>query len=53
MTDISRYLRFLQDSGWSDLIDSRWKEQVHHELLERFPEMSDGEWRVIEDVLFS
>lgn len=52
MSDISQYLRFLLYTGWSDLIDSRWKEKVHQELLERFPEMSEEEWHRVESVLF-
>ena len=28
ISDISRYLLFLQDAGWSSLADSKWKEQV-------------------------
>ena len=43
MLDISFYLRFLQNAGWTDLIDRRLKAQVHQELLELFPEMCEEE----------
>lgn len=50
---ISKYLKFLQDEGWSDLIDSRWEDQVKQSLLEQFPEMTEEEWmRISETVLF-
>ena len=50
--NISRYLRYLQKAGWSDLIDERWKDRVYDELIQRFPNMSDDEWKRIEKVLF-
>lgn len=28
MNKIQEYLQLLQDTGWSDLIDSRWEEDV-------------------------
>ena len=43
MLDINFYLRFLQNAGWTDLIDRRLKVQVHQELLEHFPEMCEVE----------
>ena len=43
MLGISFNLRFLQNAGWSDLIDRRLKAQVHQELLEHFPEMCEVE----------
>lgn len=27
-TKVQEYLQLLQDTGWSDLIDSRWEEDV-------------------------
>lgn len=50
--DISKYLRFLQKQGWSDLIDERWKDDVKNELLEKYPKMKDDEWEIIDSVLF-
>lgn len=49
---ISKYLKFLQDEGWSDLIDSRWEDQVKQSLLEKFLEMTKEEWDRIADDLF-
>lgn len=51
--NIGKYIRFLHDEdGWSDLIDSRWKDEVKDVLIKKFPEMTDFEWNVLEDVLF-
>ena len=33
--DISKYLQFLEDEGWSELIDSRWKEGVGTKVVLR------------------
>ena len=50
--DISKYLQYLTDAGWSDLIDDRWKEQVKTELIARFPDMTAEEWSEVEGVVF-
>ena len=50
--DISKYLRYLDKAGWSELIDDRWKEDVYKELLAQFPSMTSGEWDQIESVIF-
>ena len=51
--NIRKYIRFLHDEdGWSDLIDSRWKDEVKDVLTKKFPEMTDFEWNVLEDILF-
>ena len=50
--DISKYLLFLTNQGWSDLIDSWWKVQVYQELVAKYPNMSEPEWKQIENVLF-
>lgn len=51
--NIRKYLRFLHDEdGWSDLIDSRWKDEVKDVLIKKFPNMTDVEWNVLEDILF-
>lgn len=51
--NIGKYIRFLHDEdGWSDLIDSRWKDEVKDVLTKKFPGMTDFEWNVLEDVLF-
>ncbi len=50
--DISKYLRYLDGAGWSELIDDRWKENVYKELLEQFPSLTFEEWNQIESVIF-
>lgn len=50
--EISKYLRFLDDAGWSELIDNRWKEDVYKELLAQSPSMTSEEWNQIESVIF-
>jgi hypothetical protein len=50
--DISKYLKFLSKEGWSDLIDERWKEDVKKELLNKYPSLSEQEWKRISDVVF-
>ena len=50
---VRMYLRFLHDEdGWSDLIDERWKDEVYERLKKRFPEMTEEEWKVLEDLVF-
>lgn len=39
--NVSNCLRYLETSGWSDLIDSRWKDQVVHELRVGFPDIDE------------
>jgi hypothetical protein len=46
--EVNKCLRYLDNAGWSDLIDSRWKEDVVKELKHNFPNISD---EVIEKVL--
>lgn len=36
---VSKALQHLEESGWSDLIDKRWKKKVTDELKNAFPEM--------------
>ena len=50
--DICKYLKFLDDKGWSELIDERWKDEVKQQLTSRFPEMKVEEWNEIADVVF-
>jgi len=50
--DIQKYLQFLDDEGWSELIDERWKNEVKQLLTLKFPEMTLEEWNEIVDVLF-
>ena len=50
--DISKYLRYLVDAGWSELIDDRWRDEVYKELNAHFPAMTSEEWNQIESVIF-
>lgn len=50
--DMRKYLQFLDDEGWSELIDERWKNEVKQLLTLKFPEMTLEEWNEIVDVVF-
>ena len=50
--DISKYLIFLEEAGWSELICTQWKEKVQQELLSQFPDMTEEEWKRICEVVF-
>ena len=50
--DISKYLRYLDGAGWSELIDDRWKAAVYNELIAQFPSMTSEDWNQIESVIF-
>lgn len=41
LNEVSKCLQYLEDAGWSDLIDSRYKNQVTDELIKQFPNISD------------
>ena len=41
-------LEYLQEIGWSDLIDSRWKNKVTEDIISEFPQVDD---EIIEEVL--
>ena len=49
---IGAYLTYLDQQGWSELIDERWKKDVHNELKNKFPDMSNEEWNYICEFLF-
>ena len=38
---INECLQYLEDAGWSDLIDSRYENQVTEALTKQFPNISD------------
>lgn len=42
--DIRKYLQFLDNDGWSELIGERWKGEVKQLLSSKFPEMTEEEW---------
>lgn len=35
--DVSECLQYLEDEGWSDLIDERWSTEVQNDLTKKFP----------------
>ena len=39
--EVNKCLRYLDNAGWSDLIDSRWEDDVVKELKHNFPNVSD------------
>lgn len=41
-------LLFLEDAGWSDLIDKRWERQLIKEIQSHFPDVKKD---VLEEVL--
>ena len=50
--DIRKYLQFLDEEGWSELIDERWKGEVKQRLSSKFPNMTAEEWVEIAHVIF-
>ena len=42
----------LDEVGWSELIDERWKDEVKETLTAKFPDMTDEEWEQISSVVF-
>ena len=51
--NIRKYIRFLHDEdGWSDLIDSRWKDEVKDVLNKKFPNTIEDEWKILGSILF-
>lgn len=45
---VAKCLEHLEDAGWTELIDSRFEEDVVKELTTKFPDLPDN---VIEEVL--
>lgn len=41
MTTKQEILQYLQDEGWSDLIDSRWKDKLKEIIKTKFPDVED------------
>lgn len=41
----------LQEEGWSDLIDSRWRDDVIKEIKSRIPNISDEDLNEILDLV--
>lgn len=42
-SNIGKYLTYLDASGWSELIDERWKGDVVSQLKNAFPEITQDE----------
>lgn len=38
---IKEILEYLDDSGWSELIDSRWKDDVIRDIKLKFPNVNE------------
>lgn len=38
---IKEILEYLDDSGWSELIDSRWKDDVIRDIKLKFPDVNE------------
>lgn len=41
MTTKQEILQYLQNEGWSDLIDSRWKDKLKEIIKTKFPDVED------------
>lgn len=41
LIEVSNCLQYLEETGWSDLIDSRYENQVTGELMKQFPNITD------------
>ena len=41
MSNISEILQFLEEEGWLELIDSRWKDDVIRDIKLKFPNISE------------
>lgn len=48
MVSVRDCLLHLEEKGWSDLIDTRWKQLIIEELTNEFPDITDN---IIEEVL--
>ena len=48
MVSVRDCLLHLEEKGWSELIDARWKQLVIEELTNEFPDITDN---TIEEVL--
>ena len=41
LREVSKCLQYLEEAGWTELIDSRYENQVTDELMKQFPNISD------------
>ena len=37
--EIKDILLFLEQNGWSELVDNRWEQQVREEILTEYPDL--------------
>lgn len=49
---VSKALMFLQNNGWSDLIDRKWKKEVEKQLKENFDMDKETLKHVLDCVIF-
>ena len=47
MNKVQEYLQLLQDTGWSELIDSRWEEDVIRTIKEHDSNAKDSDIRKV------
>ena len=47
-TTVADVLEYLENAGWSELIDSRWERKLTKEIVERFPNITVN---VLDEVL--
>jgi hypothetical protein len=50
-TIITDVLQYISDIGWSDLIDSRWREELIKDILDGFPDILEDELNEILNVV--
>lgn len=48
MTNTKDVLEYISDLGWTDVIDSKWREKLIKDILEGFPDIVEDE---LEEVL--
>lgn len=51
MNNITNGFRCLEDAGWSDLIDKRWKDDVVKDLKKGVPGITDDEIKQILEIV--
>lgn len=50
---VSDVLNYLEDKGWSELIDKRWEKEVKTEILKKYPQIDEDTLKyVLELVLY-
>lgn len=50
-TIVTDVLQYISDIGWSDLIDSRWREELIKDILDGFPDILEDELNEILNVV--